>query len=122
MAGVGKDREILLKSPVGNALSRAPWIFASLIGGVCAAAIIGYLDSLLQEMIVLAAFIPVIIGVGGNIGTQSSTIVVRGIATGRVDVDNSFALIIKEIIVGVILGALYGALIGFCSELITSNF
>ena len=121
MAGVGKDREILLKSPVGNAQSRAAWIFASLIGGVCAAAIIGYFDSLLQEMIVLAAFIPVIIGIGGNVGTQSSTIIVRGIATGRVDVDNSFVLIIKEILVGAILGILYGALIGFCSELITGN-
>jgi len=121
MAGVGKDREILLKSPIENAQSRAPWIFASLIGGVCAAGIIGYFDSLLKEMIVLAAFIPVIIGIGGNIGTQSSTIVVRGIATGRVDIDNSFMLILKEISVGAILGILYGALIGFCSELITGN-
>jgi len=121
MAGVGKDREILLKSPIENAQSRAPWIFASLIGGVCAAAIIGYFDVLLQEMIVLAAFIPVIIGIGGNIGTQSSTIVVRGIATGRVDVENSITLIVKEIFVGAILGVLYGALIGFSSELITGN-
>ena len=121
MAGVGKDREILLKSPIENAQSRAPWIFASLIGGVCAAAIIGYFDVLLQEMIVLAAFIPVIIGIGGNIGTQSSTIVVRGIATGRVDVENSITLIVKEIFVGAILGILYGALIGFSSELITGN-
>ena len=72
-------------------------------------------------MIILAAFIPVIIGVGGNIGTQSSTIVVRGIATGRVATDNSFALIVKEVIVGAILGVLYGVLIGFCSELITGN-
>ena len=77
MAGVGKDREILLKSPLENAQSRAPWIFASLIGGICAAAIIESFDELLKEMIVLAAFIPVIIGMGGNIGTQSSTIVVR---------------------------------------------
>jgi len=121
MAGVGKDREILLKSPIENAQSRAPWIFASLIGGVCAAAIISYFDVLLQEMIVLAAFIPVIIGIGGNIGTQSSTIVVRGIATGRVDVENSITLIVKEIFVGAILGVLYGALIGFSSELITGN-
>ena len=53
MAGVGKDREILLKSPIENAQSRAPWIFASLIGGVCAAAIIGYFDYLIKEMLSL---------------------------------------------------------------------
>jgi magnesium transporter len=121
MAGVGKDREILLKSPIENAQSRAPWIFASLIGGICAAAIIGYFDHLIKEMIVLAAFIPVIIGIGGNIGTQSSTIIVRGLATGRVDVGNTSSLVIKEIIVGAILGTLYGALIGFASEPITGT-
>ena len=121
MAGVGKDREILLKSPIENAQSRAPWIFASLIGGICAAAIIGYFDHLIKEMIVLAAFIPVIIGIGGNIGTQSSTIIVRGLATGRVDVENTSSLVIKEIIVGAILGALYGTLIGFASEPITGT-
>ena len=66
--------DILLKSPIENAQSRAPWIFASLIGGICAAAIIGYFDHLLKEMIVLASFIPIIIGIGGNIGTQSSSV------------------------------------------------
>ena len=121
MAGVGKDREILLKSPLENAQSRAPWILASLVGGICAAAIIGSFDELLKDIIVLAAFIPVIIGMGGNIGTQSSTIVVRGLATGRVDVNNTVNLIVKEIIVGAILGALYGILIGFTAEFISGN-
>jgi len=121
MAGVGKDRDILLKSPIENAQSRAPWIFASLIGGICAAAIIGYFDHLLKEMIVLASFIPIIIGIGGNIGTQSSTIIVRGLATGRVDIANTLPLITKEIIVGGILGIIYGILIGFASEFITGT-
>ena len=121
MAGVGKDREILLKSPLENAQSRAPWILASLVGGICAAAIIGSFDDLLKDIIVLAAFIPVIIGMGGNIGTQSSTIVVRGLATGRVDVNSTAHLIVKEIIVGTILGALYGTLIGFTAEFIAGN-
>ena len=76
---------------------------------------------MLKDIIVLAAFIPVIIGMGGNIGTQSSTIVVRGLATGRVDVNNTVNLIVKEIIVGAILGALYGILIGFTAEFISGN-
>ena len=121
MAGVGKDRDILLKSPIENAQSRAPWLFASLVGGICAAAIIGYFDHLLKEMIVLASFIPVIIGIGGNIGTQSSTIIVRGLATGRVDIANTLPLITKEIIVGGILGIIYGILVGVASEFITGT-
>ena len=72
-------------------------------------------------MIVLASFIPVIIGIGGNIGTQSSTIIVRGLATGRVDVANTIPLIVKEIIVGGLLGITYGVLVGFASEFITGN-
>mgnify|MGYP005718246559 FL=1 len=116
MAGVGKDREILLKSPLENAKSRAPWILASLIGGICAAAIISYFNSLLEEIIVLAAFIPVIIGIGGNVGTQSSTIVVRGLATGRVDVSNTIPLILKELIVGSFLGLIYGSIVGLAAD------
>ena len=52
---------------------------------------------------------------------RSSTIIVRGLATGRVDVANTAPLIIKEIIVGGILGALYGILVGFAAEFITGN-
>ena len=112
MAGVGKDREILLKSPWENARTRLPWLFASWVGGISAVAIIGIFENMLQTTIALTAFIPVIIGMGGNIGTQSSTIIVRGLATGRVDVGNNLKIILKEIQVGLILGVLYGILLG----------
>ena len=69
-------------------------------------------DDVLQNTIALAAFIPVIIGMGGNIGTQSSTIIVRGLATGRVGFENSAKILFKEIRVGLILGILYGILLG----------
>ena len=112
MVGAGKDREILLKSSWDNARMRFPWLFASWAGGILAAFIIGIFDDLLQSTIVLAAFIPVIIGMGGNIGTQSSTIIVRGLATGRVGLENSVKILLKEIRVGLILGVLYGILLG----------
>ena len=112
MAGVGKDREILLKSTWDNAKSRIPWLFASWIGGVMAAVIIGIFDHMLQSVLALAAFIPVIIGMGGNIGTQSSTLIVRGIATGRVDIGNNLKVIFKEVRVGLVLGSFYGILLG----------
>ncbi len=112
MAGVGKDREILLKSSWDNAKSRLPWLFASWIGGIVAALIIGVFEGMLETMVALAAFIPVIIGMGGNIGTQSSTIVVRGLATGRIEVGNTVSVIFKEIQVGLILGIFYGLLLG----------
>ena len=112
MVGAGKDREILLKSSWENARMRLPWLFASWVGGILAAFIIGVFDNVLQSTIALAAFIPVIMGMGGNIGTQSSTIIVRGLATGRVSVENSIKILFKEIRVGLMLGILYGLLLG----------
>jgi magnesium transporter len=112
MAGAGKDREILLKSSWENVKSRLPWLFASWVGGVLAAFIIGKFEHMLETTVALAAFIPVIIGMGGNVGTQSSTIVVRGIATGRVEAGGEVKLVFKELRVGLILGILYGILLG----------
>ena len=113
MVGAGKDREILLKSSWENARMRVPWLFASWVGGILAAFIIGVFDNVLQSTIALAAFIPVIMGMGGNIGTQSSTMIVRGLATGRVSIENSVKILFKEIRVGLLLGILYGLLLGF---------
>ncbi len=112
MAGAGKDREILLKSTKENAFIRAPWLFASWIGGVMAMLIIGAFEDELSKVIVLASFIPVVIGMGGNIATQSSTIVVRGIATGRINLNESYRVVFKEMRVGLILGLIYGLFLG----------
>lgn len=112
MAGAGKDREILLKTAKESAFIRAPWLFASWIGGVMAMFIIGNFEEELTKVIVLASFIPVVIGMGGNIATQSSTIVVRGIATGRINMAESYRVVLKEMKVGIILGLIYGLFLG----------
>ena len=67
---------------------------------------------MLENIIVLASFIPIIIGMGGNVGTQSSTIVVRGMATGRITIGNELTVILKELKVGLLLGVLYGIMLG----------
>ncbi len=112
MAGAGKDREILLKSTTENAMIRAPWLFASWLGGVMALFIIGAFEEELKQVLALAAFIPIVMGMGGNIATQSSTIIVRGIATGRINMDDIFKVVFKEMKVGIILGVLYGGFLG----------
>ncbi len=112
MAGAGKDQEILLKSTMDNVLTRAPWLFASWIGGILAAMVISSFEDELQQILALAAFIPIVMGMGGNIGTQSSTIVVRGIATGRVNVHELWRIVFKETKVGFLLGCFYGLILG----------
>ena len=116
MAGAGKDREILLKSSWENSKARFPWLFASWIGGIIAAIVIGVYEPMLNSTMALAAFIPIIIGMGGNIGTQSSTIIVRGMATGRIDSGGEIKVFFKELQVGIILGFLYGVLLGLFAK------
>ena len=65
MAGVGEDEDILLKSTWQNARTRFPWLMASWFGGVSALWIIGTFESILHQTVALAAFIPIIMGVGG---------------------------------------------------------
>lgn len=112
MAGAGKDREILLKSTKESAFIRAPWLFASWIGGIMSMIIIGAFEAELQKVIALASFIPVVTGMGGNIATQSSTIIVRGLATGRINLEEPFKVVFKEMRVGLILGLIYGLFLG----------
>lgn len=116
MAGVGEEY-IETQTVFRGTRTRLPWLFASFIGGVAAFFIIGGFEENLAKFTSLAAFIPVIMGMGGNIGTQSSTIVVRGIATGRIDIRDFTRVVSKEFAVGLILGIVYGLFIGIIAKL-----
>ena len=124
MAGAGDDEDILLKPVIENVQTRFPWLMASWIGGILALFIISFFENIMIEQVILASFIPVIIGMGGNVGTQTSTIIVRGIATGHVNIDEFYKVIFKELKVGMILGIIYGILLGLLGSLIPilSNF
>jgi len=111
MAGAGEEF-VETKSILKSTRIRLPWLFASCMGGIVAFFIIGKFESSLLKFAYLAAFIPVIMGMGGNIGTQSSTIVVRGLATGRLNVRDIWSVVFKELSIGLILGLVYGLLIG----------
>ena len=108
MVGAGRDREILFKSTLEEAKLRFPWLFATWVGGVLASGIVNSFGDLLKQVVALAAFMPIIAGMGGNIGTQSATIVIRGLTTGRVDLREVGKMIFKQIRVGLLLGLAYG--------------
>ena len=115
MAGAGEEF-IETKSIFRSSRIRLPWLFASCIGGLFAFYIIGHFESGLTQFGYLAAFIPVIMGMGGNIGTQSATIVVRGLATGRFNFRDIWRVVLKELTIGLILGLIYGALIAAVAQ------
>ena len=116
MAGVGEEF-VETKSVLKSTRIRLPWLFASCIGGMIAFFIISHFEESLIRYAYLAAFIPVIMGMGGNIGTQSSTIVVRGLATGRINTRDIWTVVLKELAVGCILGLVYGFLIAAVAQI-----
>ncbi|SLM32663.1 MgtE2 [Desulfamplus magnetovallimortis] len=116
MAGVGEDY-IETQTIFRGTRIRLPWLFTSFLGGLAAFFIIGGFEASLEKYAYLAAFIPVIMGMGGNIGTQSSTIVVRGIATGRINTRDLWSVVSKELAIGIILGLVYGLFIGVVAKI-----
>lgn len=91
--------------------SRLPWLLASWIGGTGGALLLGSFSSTLEKVVALAFFMPVVFGMGGNIGSQASTITVRGIATGEFSRRQAIHRLQKEAIVGVCLGVTFGLLL-----------
>jgi len=90
---------------------RLPWLLISMAGGIMSGSVIGIYRSTLEAIVMLAVFIPVIMGMGGNVGTQSSTIFVRGLATGEIDHSEVWAYFFREIRVGLTMGIICGTLI-----------
>jgi len=109
----GTHAEEITNLSVGRmAWIRFPWLFVSWLGGVGASLLIGVFENEISKVIALAAFMPVIIGMAGNVGTQSATIIVRGLATGGVSPKAWFRVVSKQLGAGVILGVAYGVLLG----------
>ena len=88
------------------------WLGAAAAGGTVAAFSLSSFDSALAQVPALAFFMPVVAGMGGNVGMQSSTIVVRGLAVGFIEAERVRRLVVREVALGASLGLLYGLLIG----------
>ncbi|HEX9638947.1 MAG TPA: magnesium transporter [Acidobacteriota bacterium] len=115
MAGM-QEEELALRSPWRSMRVRLPWLLASFAGGLVATQVVGSFGSLIGRIVALAAFIPVINGMGGNVGTQSATIVVSGLATGRLHVRQLWSVLWRELRVAVMLGVFYGLCLGLAAE------
>jgi len=106
------DLEDNLFAGILNSLrSRLPWLLITLVGGLLAGRIIRSLEAELQAVVALAYFIPLLTGMGGNVGTQSSTLTVRGLATGQVDAKELFQTVWREAMVGMAVGLICGLIV-----------
>jgi len=91
---------------------RMPWLIVTIFGEILASFIIKSYEATLVKVIALASFSPLIAAMGGNVGSQSATIVVRSIALGHVNGHQKLKTIFREMRVGLLLGIFYGLFLG----------
>ena len=111
MAGTS-DEEIAEESVIRVAGIRFPWILTSLFGGLFSATVLGFFRDTLGSFLPLVFFIPVITAMGGNIGLQSSAIVIRSLAMGDIGVYRIGRRILREARVGILMGLACGVTVG----------
>ena len=117
MAGAGEE----LAETAGvrrNVRIRFPWLLASCVGGLLGAGVMGFFTETLEAHHYLALYLPVILGMSGNVGTQSATVTVRALALGHVsDLGNRWPVVRKEILIGATMGVIYGLVVGVVATL-----
>lgn len=103
------DEDEILSGNIFQAIrARTPWLFITLIGEFIAVHVGNHYESTLHAVPFIAIFMPLLAGLGGNIGTQSITLMVRGFSTGQVTLSSAFKHIFREMFVGLFIGAIFG--------------
>lgn len=100
---------------------RLPWLYVNLVTAFLAGSVVAIFESTIAQYAVLAVFLPIIAGQGGNAGTQVLTIVVRSLALGDVPDKGQRAILVKELIVGVLNGLAIGIVVGLIALLWKQN-
>jgi len=121
MAGAEEPELVYTNRIFRIASARLPWLLATVAGGLLSGFMLWQFKVSFPDMLALMTFIPVIAAMCGNVGTQSSTIVVRGFATGRVDFDNLGRFITRELAIGIIMGIVCGLVVGLTAHLWHGN-
>ena len=90
------------------ARKRVVWLFVLLLTNTVTGTIIRSQEAILQQVVTLAAFIPLLTGTGGNVGAQSSTVVIRGLNTDEIRDLGVFQVVLREVMASALLGAILG--------------
>ncbi len=105
------DDDILTGSLAHSIKARIPWLFITLIGEFIAVTITNKYDKTFTALPIIAAFMPLLAGLGGNIGTQSITLMVRGMSTGQITLSSGWHYIMRETVTGLSIGFIFGILV-----------
>jgi len=106
------DEELEVRGAFSVVRLRLPWLLICLLGALLSGTIIHLFSYALEQVVALASFIPVITAMGGNAGLQSSTVVIRNLALGRIQKGSILRAALRELRVGSLLGLFSGLIVG----------
>jgi len=108
MVGLENEDKVFT-SPLSSVKKRLPWLTLNLFTALLVSSVVGIFEGTIARLSFLAVLMPIVAGLGGNSGTQTLTVVTRGIALGELTLHNTYRAIVKEITVGIINGLLIGS-------------
>jgi magnesium transporter len=120
LAGVAGDERAF--TPARESLrKRLPWLGVNLATAAVAALVVFQFTDVIEALPFIAALMPIVAGMGGNAGTQTLTVIVRGIALGELTWSNSRKALVKELLVGIGNGLVLGAIVGTAMWIISGT-
>jgi magnesium transporter len=120
-AGLDEDEDIFAPL-VRTVRRRSIWLGINLLTAFLASAVIGMFEATLEQVVALAILMPVVASMGGIAGTQALTIVIRGMALGRVGSANIRALLSREVIIGSANGLFWSMIVGLAAYVWFGDF
>ena len=120
MAGL-REEEDLFSSVWKSVQNRWTWLAINLVTAFIASRVIGLFEGSIEKVVALAALMPIVAGIGGNSGNQTTTMIVRGLALGQVSSHNARSLLLKELGVALMNGMVWGSVLGLIAYALYSN-
>lgn len=111
IAGLGED-DTVFNNTTESVKKRLPWLYLNLITALASVLVIGFFEETIKLMVALVFFMPVVAGLGGNAGSQTLTLIVRGMALGEITFENAKRALFRQIAVGIANGVAVGIVIG----------
>jgi magnesium transporter len=120
LAQVSADAEVF-GSITKSIKSRLPWLYVNMFTAFLASAVVAFFESTIAAVAVLAVFMPIVAGQGGNAGNQTMTIIVRSLALGEIDVSEAWRALRREFLIGLLNGLCLGIGVGLVAWLWQGN-
>ena len=111
LAGLDEEEKVA-GTVIGAIKSRLPWLLVNLVTATLAAKTVSLFENTIAQIVALATFMPMVAGMGGNAGSQTLTLIIRGIAIGEINYENQADILKKEIAIGIINGLCIGLVVG----------